>query len=246
MSFPLPETGGPEDRAGFRCRGTWAVYTAPYLKLKDLRMRAFLFLLLTATSLHAQDHTESEFDYYVLSLSWSPTWCALEGDDRGSPQCHPTADFGWILHGLWPQYHRGWPEHCQTAERPPSRAMTQDMADIMGSSGLAWYQWKKHGSCSGLSAARYYALARNVYDRVNRPDVFRKLKDPIRLPASVVEAAFLKANPDWEQDMLTITCRQGRIQEARLCLSKSLEPVPCGRDVIRDCALEDALFDPVR
>ena len=46
--------------------------------------------------------------------------------------------------------------------------------------------------------------------------------------------------------MLTITCRAGRIQEARLCLTKSLEPVPCGRDVVRDCAMRDALLDPVR
>ena len=46
--------------------------------------------------------------------------------------------------------------------------------------------------------------------------------------------------------MLTITCRDGRIQEARLCLSKDLSPVPCGRDVVRDCRMKDALFDPIR
>jgi hypothetical protein len=81
---------------------------------------------------------------------------------------------------------------------------------------------------------------------VNRPAVFRKLTAPVKLPASVVEAAFLKANPSWEADMITITCRGHRIQEARVCLSRDLKPVPCGRDVIRDCALSDALFDPVR
>ena len=163
-----------------------------------------------------------------------------------SPQCDARADFGWVLHGLWPQYHRGWPSHCRTAERPPSRAMTREMADIMGTSGLAWYQWKKHGSCSGLSAPHYYALSREAYARVNRPEIFRKLKDPVKLPARVVEEAFLKANPGWTRDMLTITCRDGRIQEARLCLSKELEPVPCGRDVIRDCTLPAALFEPIR
>ncbi|MEO0752364.1 MAG: ribonuclease T2 [Pseudomonadota bacterium] len=185
------------------------------------------------------------FDYYVLALSWSPTWCALEGDARQSEQCAAGADHGWVLHGLWPQYHRGWPAHCQSAERPPSRAMTREMADIMGTSGLAWYQWKKHGTCSGLSAPAYYALSREAYARVTRPDVFRKLTKPVKLPASVVEDAFLKDNPGWTRDMLTITCREGRIQEARLCLSKSLDPVPCGRDVIRDCTLSDALFDPI-
>jgi len=209
-------------------------------------MRVLLFLVIMASAARADSHRTGVFDYYVLSLSWSPTWCALEGDARRSPQCDASADFGWVLHGLWPQYHRGWPEHCQSAERPPSRAMTAEMADIMGTSGLAWYQWKKHGTCSGLSAPHYYALARKAFERVNRPEVFRKLNDPVRLPASVVEEAFLKANPGWEPDMLTITCRQDRIQEARLCLSKTLEPVPCGQDVVRDCTLKRALFDPIR
>lgn len=116
----------------------------------------------------------------------------------------------------------------------------------MGSSGLAWYQWKKHGTCSGLPAQDFYALMRRAYEKVNRPEVFRKLNRPVKLPPSVVEEAFLKANPDWEPDMLTITCRDGRIKEARLCLSKDLTPVPCGRGVVRDCRMKDALFDPIQ
>lgn len=209
-------------------------------------MRAFLLLLIFATAAFGDEDRAGAFDYYVLSLSWSPNWCAIEGDARGSPQCEATTDHGWVLHGLWPQYHRGFPAHCQSAKRPPSRAMTTEMADIMGTPGLAWYQWKKHGTCTGLSAPAYFALSREAYDAVNRPAVFRKLTQPIRLPAKVVEEAFLKTNPTWEPDMLTITCRDGRIQEARLCMSKELEPVPCGRDVTRDCRMEDALFDPVR
>lgn len=209
-------------------------------------MRALLILLFSAAVAWAEGDRAGEFDYYVLSLSWSPTWCAIEGDARKSPQCDTSSDHGWILHGLWPQYTRGYPSHCQSAERPPSRAMTAEMADIMGTSGLAWYQWKKHGTCTGLSAPAYYALSREAYGAVNRPDVFRKLTKPVTLPARVVEEAFLKANPGWERDMLTITCRDGRIQEARLCLSKDLTPVPCGRDVVRDCRMKDALFDPIR
>lgn len=209
-------------------------------------MRVLLALLFSATMTLADGDRPGEFDYYVLSLSWSPTWCAIEGDDRGSPQCDESRDTGWVLHGLWPQYHRGWPEHCQSAQRPPSRAMTNDMADIMGTSGLAWYQWKKHGTCTGLSAPAYYALSREAYTRITRPEVFRKLKKPVKLPASVVEEAFLKANPKLAPDGITITCRARRIQEARICLSRDLAPVACGRDVVRDCTLDDALFDPIR
>lgn len=208
-------------------------------------MRVVLIWLAMAAGAWAQDRS-GEFDYYVLSLSWSPNWCAYEGDARGSDQCDPRHDHGWIMHGLWPQYHRGWPEYCKTAERPPSRAMTRDMADIMGTSGLAWHQWKKHGVCSGLPAPAYYALSREAYGRVVRPEVFRKLDKTVKLPASVVEEAFLQANPGLEPDGVTITCREGHIQEARICLSRDLDPVPCGQDVVRDCTARNALFNPVR
>ncbi len=209
-------------------------------------MRAFVAWALSAGLTLAAEDRPGEFDYYVLALSWSPNWCAIEGDARGSDQCDARHDHGWILHGLWPQYHRGWPSFCQTIERAPSRQMTGGMADIMGTSGLAWHQWRKHGTCSGLSAAAYYALSREAYRRINRPPVFRRLEDEVRLPAQVVEDAFLKANPDIEADGLTVTCRDGFIQEVRICLTRELGPVPCGRDVVRDCTLDRARFTPVR
>lgn len=194
----------------------------------------------------ADGENPGAFDYYVLSLSWSPNWCALTGDRQRSDQCDRRHDHGWILHGLWPQYHRGFPSYCRTIEAPPTRRMTAEMADIMGTPGLAWHQWKKHGTCSGLRAEAYFALARRAYEAVIRPDVFRRLDRTVRLPALVVEEAFLRANPGLERDMLTITCRDGHIQEARLCLSRDLAPVPCGQDVVRDCRMKDAILAPIR
>jgi ribonuclease T2 len=205
-----------------------------------------LALVVIATQARADGEKSGVFDYYVMALSWSPNWCALEGDARNSPQCHPREVFAWVLHGLWPQYHQGWPAFCPTTEPQPSRRMTDDMADIMGTSGLAWYQWKKHGTCSGLSARDYYDMSRRAYASVRIPQAFRKLEKTVKLPASLIEQAFLEANPGMSPDMLTVTCREGHIQEVRVCLSKSLDPVPCGRDVARDCTLKDALFAPVR
>lgn len=209
-------------------------------------LSVLVFSLFCASISGAQDHKAGEFDYYVLALSWSPNWCTIEGDAKRSPQCVTREDYGWVLHGLWPQYHRGWPEHCSTVERNPPRWMTEQMVDIMGSSGLAWYQWEKHGRCTGLSGEDYYALSRRAYGSIVRPAVFRKLDKSVKLPARVVEDAFLKANPQLEPDMLTITCRDGFIQEARVCMSKNLAPVPCGRDVSQDCTLGSARFDPMR
>ncbi|WP_439139738.1 ribonuclease T2 family protein [Planktotalea sp.] len=210
-------------------------------------MRKLIFtLMIMAGALGADGEKAGEFDYYVLALSWTPTWCALEGDARGSEQCDASKDFGWTLHGLWPQFHQGWPSYCNTIERQPSRSMTNGMSDIMGTSGLAWHQWKKHGTCSGLSARDYYALSREAYGKINRPALFRKLKEPVKVPAKVIEEAFLKENPSLKANTLTITCKQGRIQEARVCFSKALDPVPCGRDTIKDCSMTNALFDPAR
>ena len=209
-------------------------------------MRWVLIVWLSIGAAWAEGERAGEFDYYVLALSWSPTWCAIEGDARGAEQCAADKDFGWVLHGLWPQYERGWPSYCRSNFRAPSRGMTGAMADIMGSGGSAWHQWKKHGTCSGLSPEDFYALSRLAYGRITRPEVLRKLTDPVRLPASVVEEAFLQANPGLEADMITMTCRDGRIQEARVCLTRDLEPRRCGADVIRDCTMERALLDPIR
>lgn len=208
-------------------------------------LRILTVLLVFALPVRAQD-VAGEFDYYVLSLSWSPNWCALEGDSRRSAQCDSGKALGWVLHGVWPQYERGWPADCRHNFRNPSRADTLAMADIMGTSGLAWHQWNKHGSCSGLSPQDYFALSRRAYDSITRPAVFRQLQNPVTLPASVIEQAFIRDNPELHPDGITITCRAGRIQEARICLTRTLEPRRCGDDVIRDCTLNNALFDPVR
>ena len=207
--------------------------------------RMFALLALLASPLNAQDRA-GDFDYYVMSLSWSANWCALEGDARNSPQCAPDSDFGWILHGLWPQYERGYPANCYTSERPPSRSDTAAMADIMGTAGLAWHQWRKHGVCSGLSSDDYYALSREAYARIDRPEILRRLTKDVTLPATLIEEAFLDTNEALRADQITITCKAGYIQEARICLTRDLEFRDCGTDVIRDCAMTNAQFSPMR
>ena len=120
------------------------------------------------------------------------------------------------------------------------------MADIMGTGGLAWYQWNRHGTCSGLPPQDYFALARAAYDAVVRPEVFRVLERDVTLPARIVEEAFLRDNPDLSADGVTITCRDGYVQEARICLTRDLAPRDCGADVVRDCTLESAVFETIR
>ena len=209
-------------------------------------MRVVVFWVLSAVAALAEGERAGEFDYYVMALSWTPSWCAIEGDARGSEQCDTDTGFGWTLHGLWPQYEDGWPSYCRTNARNPSRTDTAAQAGLFGSGGLAWHQWNKHGRCTGLAADEYYDLSQVAYDRVTRPEIFRRLDKTYRFPASVVEEAFLDANPALEADGLTVTCRDGYVREVRICLTRGLEPRVCGRDVRRDCTLSNAQMDPLR
>ncbi|MEJ6392760.1 ribonuclease T2 [Gymnodinialimonas sp. 2305UL16-5] len=208
--------------------------------------RLILALICAAGVAQAEGERAGDFDYYVMALSWTSTWCALEGDDRDSPQCDAGGGYGFTLHGLWPQFEQGWPSYCPSVLRAPSRGMTGEMADIMGSGGLAWHQWRKHGVCTGLEAADYYALSRHAYAAVERPPLLRQLDQDVRVAASVIEEAFLEVNPQLDADMVTVTCRANRIQEVRICLTRDLESRECGADVIRDCTSPDALFSPMR
>jgi ribonuclease T2 len=115
----------------------------------------------------------------------------------------------------------------------------------MGSGGLAWYQWQRHGRCAGLDPADYFALARIAYAQIVRPDVLNRIEAPLRLPAEVVEEAFLRDNPDLTDDGLTVTCKSGHVHEVRICITRELEPRDCAADIRRDCTVADALLLPI-
>lgn len=211
-------------------------------------MTRFLSLALIALlplPLRAED-VAGRFDYYVLSLSWSPSWCRETGDARDADQCDIGRKVDFLVHGLWPQYERGWPQDCRTEERDPSRRESQRMADLMGSGGLAWYQWQKHGRCTGLSAAGYYDQIRAAADAIAIPEVFDDLGRNIRLPPKVVEDAFIEANPGLTRDGITVTCRAEALQEVRICLTRDLDLRDCAADVRRDCARPNILMERVR
>lgn len=203
-------------------------------------------LALVCGPLRAEGEKAGAFDYYVMALSWSSNWCASEGDRRGEPQCAPKQDITFVLHGLWPQYERGYPSYCRTTAQDPARSETAKMVDVFGGAGAAFYQWKKHGRCAGLSSTQYFQLAREAFTKIRINPVFGTLKKDVRLPASVVEDAFLEANPQLKRDQVTVMCKGREIQEVRICLTKDLHPRRCGADVIRDCNLKDALMQAVR
>jgi ribonuclease T2 len=176
-----------------------------------------------------------DFDYWVLALSWSPSWCAADGDRSDAEQCDPGADRRFIVHGLWPQRERGWPEFCETDARDPSRRETRAMADLMGSGGLAFAQWRKHGRCSGLDPADYFALTREAAARVRAPLLFSRIDKDAEGSPRAVERQFLDANPGLTAPGVTVTCRDGALAEVRICFDRSLRFRACAPDAARDC-----------
>ncbi len=214
-------------------------------KMRHLIWASALAMLTPGVGL-AEGEKAGDFDYYVMSLSWSPAWCALTGEARGDPQCEAGGGRGWVLHGLWPQYEDGWPSYCRTVERDPTRGETAAMADIMGGAGLAFYDWKKHGRCSGLSAPGYTAASRAAFEGLTMPEVFAAVTRDLAVPALVIEDAFMEANPSLGRDQITVVCDEGLIAEVRICLSKELALRDCGPEVVRDCAMKDAGLEGLR
>lgn len=202
---------------------------------------------LAPTTAHAGGKP-GEFDYYVLALSWSPTWCA--GRSRKEPQCAPERGFAFVLHGLWPQYTRGWPEHCRTRERPwVPRKLIDSMLDIMPSPKLVIHEYKKHGTCSGLGPEGYYAVARRLFESVAIPARYLRPRDPITIAPDEIEADFLKTNLKLKPEMISVACGRGkRLREVRICFSRDLEPRACGVNEHQRklCALKRIVMPPVR
>ncbi len=212
-------------------------------------MKAWItaIVLAVAAAAAAFVSTKDRFDYYILSLSWTPSWCAEAGDARDAAQCEAGRGYGFTLHGLWPQYERGgWPADCRSESDPPTRADTAAMADIMGDAGLARHEWRRHGTCTGLSPQDYFKASRQAYDAVVRPASLRQRGGSGHAYPSEIEAAFLSANPGLEPDQITVTCKSNRIQEVRICLTKDLRWRDCAPDTRRDCTTPGAGFQPIR
>ncbi len=171
------------------------------------------------------------FDFYVLALSWSPGFCATGG--RSRDQCRPGADIGFTVHGLWPQYDRGYPSDCDGAGRA-DRAALAETDGVYPDEGLARYEWRKHGTCSGLSPSAYFAAARRARDAVAIPARFADPHGDQSLAPGDVERAFLQVNPRLRPGMLAAVCRRGTLDEVRVCFTRDLAAFQACPEVVSE------------
>lgn len=174
-----------------------------------------------------------QFDFYVLSLSWSPGFCATGGNDKGRDQCRNGADIGFTVHGLWPQYDRGYPSDCD-GTRSPSRDALTETDGVYPDQGLARYEWRKHGTCSGLSPTEYFAAAKRARDAVTIPPNFKDPHEDQSLSPADVVRAFTDANPRLRPGMLAAVCQRGTLDEVRFCFGKDLKTFQICPEVVRE------------
>jgi len=182
--------------------------------------------LATGTSPALAGGQAGDFDLYVLSLSWSPDFCASHREDV--TQCGADQHFGLVVHGLWPQFatprqdptsgkSTDWPANCPgtPASNAPAAAAT-----VWPGPGLFRHEWQTHGTCSGLAIADYVDLTAQLRQRFQAPPALLPVDADRKVNAGELRAAILGANPDLTADGLALFCRKGRLAEIRLCLGR--------------------------
>ena len=194
----------------------------------------------------ARDSRPGQFDYFVLSLSWSPTFCDGPNGDRNPQQCSPGRRFAFVVHGLWPQYDKGFPEYCRVPAPRLDRAIVGSMLDLMPAPRLVFHEWDKHGTCSGLGTRAYFETIRKARAAVKIPEELLRLSKPKMISPEELEAEFIKVNPGLGASSISVTCDSRRLNEVRICMSKDLQFRPCDENDRRACRRDQVLMPPVR
>lgn len=191
--------------------------------------------------------TPGRFDYYLLSLSWSPQYCADPNHaSRDVQQCGPGRRFAFVTHGLWPNNNRPpHPGSCGTRTAVPADLKNQMLA-IMPSPTLIQHEWDAHGTCSGLSQQDYFSQIRSAFRLVTIPQPYREPTRDLRVSASEIRRNFEKVNAQFPRNSIRLDCGGQFLREVRICLDKSLEPLTCPSAVQDSCGSRSVTMLRVR
>jgi ribonuclease T2 len=200
----------------------------------------------TGRAQDARQNQPGEFDYYVLSLSWSPSFCDAAGD-RASRQAEcGERPYSFVVHGFWPQYEKGFPEYCQVPAPRLDRNIVSSMLDLMPAPRLIFHEWDRHGTCSGLPPRAYFETVRKARAVVKIPSEFLDIKSELTVTPDGVEDAFVKANPGLTTAGMAVGCDNKRLREVRICMSRELTFRECTEIERRSCRREKLVMPPVR
>lgn len=182
------------------------------------------------------------FDYYLLTLSWSPTFCLTHKDDA---QCSGKG-YGFVLHGLWPQYAKGgWPESCPPMVALSPAERTQGLT-LFPTPKLLEHEWAKHGTCSGLGAKGYLDAADKAVGAVKIPEQLQPFSSTHYFQAQEIANLFRQSNPGIAADGIAVICNGPELSEVRVCMGKDLGFGACGKGVKTSCRDGDIRVPPSR
>ncbi len=183
---------------------------------------AFVFVSSTGFGKDLGPKPPGQFDYYLLTLTWAPSFCATHSDPQ---ECGH--DLGFALHGLWPEMVGGdYPTGCsKVALTDETRKQFQS---IYASPSLIDHEWSTHGTCSGLAPADYFALSKADVAAIVIPPAYRTATTLAAADSDAVRQAFMAANPTLAADDFFVTTGNGRVTDVRFCVTKD--------DVFRSCS----------
>ena len=104
------------------------------------------------------------------------------------------------------------------------------------SAGLARYEYRKHGTCTGLSARDYFATVAYVRDNINVPPMLKAPQATQDLSPRAIQQAFIDANANLKPINMAITCARGQLVDVRFCLTRNLRAfATCPNVTARTC-----------
>lgn len=165
---------------------------------------------------------------YTLALSWSPEFCKPRKGARSHAfQCGgASGHFGLVVHGLWPDQGRSWPQWCGASGAITPADLRQNMC-MMPSARLIARQWAKHGSCMAKRPQTYLNVTRILWQSLQIPD-YDAISREQGLTAGRIRSAFAAENPGWPETAIAVRLNQrGWLEEIRLCYSRRFRPVRC-------------------
>ena len=188
-----------------------------------------------------------DFDFYELTLSWSPGFCDTGGAAKSPDQCAAGSGEGFVVHGLWPDnLNRPYPEDCGEAGHISSAALAETRG-VYPDEGLARYEYVKHGVCTGLSPENYFAAVKYARGQFVVPDSLKAPHEKISTSPDRIESDFIAANPNLTADNMAVTCGGGELVDVRFCISKDLSAfVVCPKVSGHTCHSSSILVAPLR
>ena len=161
-----------------------------------------------------------QFDFYVLSLTWVPGFCATHRDPE---ECGKGLGFG--LHGLWPESVNGYPANCSSEALPDD--VRASYVGLFASPELIDHEWSKLGTCTGLGPSGFFAATRSMLGSITIPPDYQRSESIRPSDGDAVKAAFLAANPGLQAGSLALSCTLQGVSEIHICLAKDGSPRVC-------------------